>query len=75
MDNGDGMETITVSPGMHQMVIQGGSGSESQILQVLNLKDATVLSKAMAAITEVKNEEQMIENWNEFWWFGFNYKY
>lgn len=58
MENGDGMETITVSPGMHQMMIQGAPGTEPQILQVLSIKDASMLTKAMAAITEVKDEDE-----------------
>lgn len=57
MENGDGLETITMSPGMHQMMIQGPPGTEPQVLQVLSLKDATVLTKAMAAMNEVKNED------------------
>lgn len=57
MDNGDGMETITVSPGMHQMMIQGPPGTEPQLLQVLSIKDATVLTKAMASMNEVKQED------------------
>ncbi|XP_059621471.1 DNA-binding protein Ewg isoform X5 [Phlebotomus argentipes] len=58
VENGEGMETITVSPGMHQMLqIQGAPGTEPQVLQVLSLKDATVLTKAMAAITEVKGDD------------------
>ena len=60
MDNGEGMETITVSPGMHQMMIQGPPGTEPQVLQVLSIKDATVLTKAMAAISDVKHEETTI---------------
>lgn len=64
VENGDGLETITVSPGMHQMMIQGPPGTEPQVLQVLSLKDATVLTKAMAAISDVKNEDgaTLIEN-------------
>lgn len=46
---------------MHQMMIQTGPGQEPQVLQVLSIKDATVLTKAMQAIHE-KNEEGMIEN-------------
>lgn len=61
-ENGDGLETITVSPGMHQMMIQGPPGTEPQVLQVLSLKDATALTKAMM-ISDVKHEEvTMIEN-------------
>lgn len=55
MDNGDGMETITVSPGMHQMMIQG----EPQVLQVLSLKDAQMLSKAMGVEVKDDGEEKM----------------
>lgn len=46
------METITVSPGMHQMMIQG----EPQVLQVLSLKDAQMLSKAMGV--EIKDDDE-----------------
>ncbi|XP_035783881.1 DNA-binding protein Ewg-like isoform X5 [Anopheles albimanus] len=60
VENGETMETITVGPGMHQMMIQGPPGSEPQVLQVLSLKDASVLTKAMAAMTEVKGEEATI---------------
>lgn len=51
------METITVSPGMHQMMIQGPPGTEPQVLQVLSLKDATALTKAMAAMQDIKTED------------------
>lgn len=62
------METITVSPGMHQMMIQG----EPQVLQVLSLKDATALTKAMNAMNggggiEVKedgDEKMYTIKWN-----------
>ncbi|XP_049285700.1 DNA-binding protein Ewg isoform X5 [Anopheles funestus] len=60
VENGETMETITVGPGMHQMMIQGPPGSEPQVLQVLSLKDASVLTKAMAAISDVKGEEATI---------------
>ena len=62
MDNGDHMETITVSPGMQQIMVQGPPGSEPQILQVLSLKDSNALTKAMEAMTNVKNEDVMIEH-------------
>lgn len=55
VENGDGMETITVSPGMHQMMIQG----EPQVLQVLSLKDAQMLSKAMGVEVKEDVEEKM----------------
>lgn len=58
IENSDGtMETITVPNGMHQMMIQGSNG-EPQVLQVLSLKDASTLSKAMAAMNEVKSDDQ-----------------
>ncbi|KAG4079185.1 hypothetical protein HA402_015841 [Bradysia odoriphaga] len=57
VENGDGLETITMSPGMHQMMIQGPPGTEPQVLQVLSLKDATVLTKAMAAMQDIKTED------------------
>ncbi|XP_055909509.1 DNA-binding protein Ewg isoform X6 [Eupeodes corollae] len=62
VENGDHMETITVSPGMHQMMIQGAPGTEPQVLQVVSLKDATLLSKAMEAITggNVKSEDTIL---------------
>ena len=55
--NGEPMETISMAPGMTQMMIQGPAGTEPQVLQVLSLKDATVLTKAMAAIGDVKAEQ------------------
>ena len=62
MENGDQLETITMSPGMHQMIMQGAPGDQPQILQVVNLKDATLLSKAMEAISagNVKSEDTII---------------
>lgn len=42
---------------MHQMMIQGPPGTEPQVLQVLSLKDATVLTKAMAAMQDIKTED------------------
>lgn len=62
--NENGVETITVTSSGnivgHQMVAMG-NGNEPQVLQVLSLKDASVLSKAIAAqqaqnVTEVKTE-------------------
>lgn len=54
------VETITVTTGglpTHsiQMIQTGAGGEGHQVLQVLSLKDATVLTKAMAGI-EVKEE-------------------
>lgn len=62
VENGDQLEAITVSPGMHQMMIQGAPGQEPQVLQVVSLKDATLLSKAMEAITSgnVKADDTII---------------
>lgn len=50
------METITVPNGMHQMMIQTSNG-EQQVLQVLSIKDASALSKAVAAIQEIKSDD------------------
>ncbi|XP_032594632.1 DNA-binding protein Ewg isoform X6 [Drosophila grimshawi] len=62
VENGDQLETITMSPGMHQMMIQGGPGQEPQLVQVVSLKDATLLTKAMEAINSgnVKAEDTII---------------
>lgn len=60
VENGETMETITVGPGMHQMMIQGPPGTEPQVLQVLSLKDASALTKAMAVIGEASKEEATI---------------
>ncbi|GLV37616.1 erect wing [Carabus blaptoides fortunei] len=57
----ENMETMTVTPGItHQMMIQGSGNDPPQVLQVLSLKDATVLTKAMASIGDVKSEETII---------------
>ena len=62
MENGDQLETINLSPGMHQMLLQGGPGQEPQVLQVVSLKDATLLSKAMEVMSSgnVKAEDTII---------------
>uniref|UniRef100_A0A1B0FLN4 Uncharacterized protein n=1 Tax=Glossina morsitans morsitans TaxID=37546 RepID=A0A1B0FLN4_GLOMM len=62
VENGDQLETITVSPGVHQMMIQGAPGQEPQVLQVVSLKDGTLLSKAVEVITSgnVKGDETII---------------
>lgn len=54
MENSDGLETITMSPGMHQMMIQG-PGGEPQVVQVLSLKDAAAFTKVIQGM-DVKNE-------------------
>lgn len=59
------METLTVTPGgltTHSMMIQSSGGDAPQVLQVLSLKDATVLTKAMQGITDVKTEETIISD-------------
>jgi len=61
-NSSDGMETLTVTQGglnTHTMMIQNSEG-QPQVLQVLSLKDATVLTKAMASIADVKTEETII---------------
>lgn len=57
------METLTVTPGgltTHSMMIQSSGNDQPQVLQVLSLKDATVLTKAMAGIADVKTEETIV---------------
>lgn len=64
--SGENMETLTVTPGSlttHSMMIQSSGNDAPQVLQVLSLKDATVLTKAMASIgSEVKTEETIISD-------------
>jgi hypothetical protein len=65
------METITVNSngnvvgnggGQMIMIQQGGPGGEPQVMQILSLKDAQLLTKAMASMHhDIKNEE-CIEN-------------
>ncbi|CAB3241196.1 unnamed protein product [Arctia plantaginis] len=54
--NGEGLETISMGGGVAQVMLQ--SGGETQVLQVLSLKDATVL-KAMAQ-QQVKTEREAV---------------
>lgn len=59
------MDTLTVTPSgitTHSMMIQSSGGEAPQVLQVLSLKDATVLSKAMQGIADVKTEETIISD-------------
>lgn len=59
------METLAVTPNSlttHSMMIQSSSSDQPQVLQVLSLKDATVLTKAMQGITDVKTEETIIND-------------
>ncbi|CAH0727649.1 unnamed protein product, partial [Brenthis ino] len=51
--NGEGLETISMGGGVAQVMLQGG---DAQVLQVLSLKDATVLTKAM----QVKSERDAV---------------
>nr|ANA11556.1 nuclear respiratory factor-1/DNA-binding protein Ewg isoform [Dastarcus helophoroides] len=63
--NGDNMETLTVTPSnltAHSMMIQSSGSDTPQVLQVLSLKDATVLTKAMQGIADVKTEETIISD-------------
>lgn len=61
----ENIETLTVTPSSlntHTMMIQGSGTDGPQVLQVLSLKDATVLTKAMQGITDVKTEENIISD-------------
>ncbi|XP_072402503.1 DNA-binding protein Ewg-like isoform X2 [Diabrotica undecimpunctata] len=62
-NSSDNMDTLTVTPNgitTHSMMIQGSAGEAPQVLQVLSLKDATVLTKAMQGLADVKTEETII---------------
>ncbi|KAK5639595.1 hypothetical protein RI129_012087 [Pyrocoelia pectoralis] len=64
-NSGDTMETLTVAPGgltTHSMMIQGSGTDPPQVLQVLSLKDATVLTKAITGISDVKTEETILSD-------------
>ncbi|XP_019765390.1 DNA-binding protein Ewg isoform X9 [Dendroctonus ponderosae] len=64
-NNGDNIETLTVTPSglnTHTMMIQGAGTDGPQVLQVLSLKDATVLTKAMQGLSDVKTEETVISD-------------
>ncbi|CAH2102068.1 unnamed protein product [Euphydryas editha] len=52
--NGEALEAISMGGGVAQVMLQGGG--EAQVLQVLSLKDATVLTKAM----QVKSERDAV---------------
>ncbi|XP_047529627.1 DNA-binding protein Ewg isoform X7 [Vanessa atalanta] len=52
--NGETLEAISMGGGVAQVMLQGGG--EAQVLQVLSLKDATVLTKAM----QVKSERDAV---------------
>lgn len=49
VENGSELEAIGMGGGVAQVMLQG-SGGEPQVLQVLSLKDATVLTKAMVRV-------------------------
>lgn len=57
------METLTVSGGLttHSMMVQGTGSDGPQIVQVLSLKDATALSKAMSGMADVKTEDPLMD--------------
>uniref|UniRef100_A0A1Y1M7F4 Nuclear respiratory factor 1 NLS/DNA-binding dimerisation domain-containing protein n=1 Tax=Photinus pyralis TaxID=7054 RepID=A0A1Y1M7F4_PHOPY len=64
-NSGDTMETLTVTPGgltTHSMMIQSSGSDTPQVLQVLSLKDATVLTKAITGISDVKTEETILSD-------------
>jgi nuclear respiratory factor 1 len=64
-NNGDNMETLAVTPSgltTHSMMIQSSGNEGPQVLQVLSLKDATVLTKAMQGIADVKTEETILSD-------------
>ncbi|XP_019873113.1 DNA-binding protein P3A2 isoform X1 [Aethina tumida] len=64
-NNGDNMDTLTVTPSglaTHSMMIQSSGNDPPQVLQVLSLKEATVLTKAMQSISDVKTEETIISD-------------
>lgn len=64
-NSGDTMETLTVTPGgltTHSMMIQSSGSDPPQVLQVLSLKDATVLTKAITGISDVKTEETILSD-------------
>ncbi|XP_038220822.1 DNA-binding protein P3A2 isoform X1 [Zerene cesonia] len=54
--NGEALEAISMGGGVAQVMLQGGG--EAQVLQVLSLKDATVLTKAMQQ--QVKSEREAV---------------
>ncbi|XP_075977271.1 DNA-binding protein Ewg isoform X2 [Anticarsia gemmatalis] len=54
VQNGETLEAISMGGGVAQVMLQGGG--EAQVLQVLSLKDATVLTKAM----QVKSERDAV---------------
>lgn len=59
------METLAVTPGSlttHSMMIQSSGNDGPQVLQVLSLKEATVLTKAMQGIADVKTEETILSD-------------
>ncbi|XP_063616438.1 DNA-binding protein Ewg [Cydia splendana] len=51
--NGEGLEALGMGGGVAQVMLQGG---DAQVLQVLSLKDATVLTKAMVCTTTFQQQ-------------------
>lgn len=43
------------------MMVQGAGSDGPQIVQVLSLKDATALSKAMNGMADVKTEDPLMD--------------
>ncbi|CAK1540344.1 unnamed protein product [Leptosia nina] len=57
--NGEGLEALSMGGGVAQVMLQGGEGA--QVLQVLSLKDASVLTKAMQQHQQqVKSEREAV---------------
>lgn len=54
--NGETLEALSMGGGVAQVMLQGVQGGDAQVLQVLSLKDATVLTKAM----QVKSERDAV---------------
>ncbi|KAG7310340.1 hypothetical protein JYU34_003113 [Plutella xylostella] len=52
--NGEGLEALSMGGGVAQVMLQGGG--DAQVLQVLSLKDASVVTKAM----QVKSERDAV---------------
>jgi hypothetical protein len=60
--NGEALEAISMGGGVAQVMLQGGG--EAQVLQVLSLKDATVLTKAMVCtISHLLTSESTLLSW------------
>uniref|UniRef100_A0A2A4JF97 Uncharacterized protein n=1 Tax=Heliothis virescens TaxID=7102 RepID=A0A2A4JF97_HELVI len=51
VEQGEGLEALGMSGGVAQVMLQ--AGGDAQVLQVLSLKDAQVLTKAMVSIKQL----------------------